>query len=156
LGGTRCPALIKAYSRPWSASLVAAASCLGPIIPPSSNMIVYAVVVGTVSVGGLFMAGVVPGILIGLALMVYATVVAYRRNYPPTGEPFSLLKLIRQLRRSVLIVLMPVVVIGGIVIGAFTATEGAAIAVGYALVIGFGITRQLKLADLPGALLNAG
>jgi TRAP-type transport system large permease protein len=91
LGGTLGPALSKAYSRPWSASLVAAASCLGPIIPPSSNMIVYAVVVGTVSVGGLFMAGVVPGILIGLALMLYATVVAYRRNYPPTGEPFSLL-----------------------------------------------------------------
>jgi TRAP-type transport system large permease protein len=156
LGGTLGPALSKAYSRPWSASLVAAASCLGPIIPPSSNMIVYAVVVGTVSVGGLFMAGVVPGILIGLALMLYATVVAYRRNYPPTGEPFSLLNLVRQLRRSILIVLMPVVVIGGIVIGAFTATEGAAIAVGYALLIGFGITRQLKLADLPGALLNAG
>lgn len=156
LGGTLGPALSKAYSRPWSASLVAAASCLGPIIPPSSNMIVYSVVVGTVSVGGLFMAGVVPGILIGLALMAYATVVAYRRKYPPTGEPFSLLNLVRQLRRSVLIVLMPVIVIGGIVIGAFTATEGAAIAVGYALVIGFGITRQLKLADLPGALLNAG
>jgi tripartite ATP-independent transporter DctM subunit len=156
LGGTLGPALGKAYSRPWSASLVAAASCLGPIIPPSSNMIVYAVVVGTVSVGGLFMAGVVPGILIGLALMLYATVVAYRRGYPPTGEPFSLLNLVRQIRRSILIVLMPVVVIGGIVIGAFTATEGAAIAVGYALLIGFGITRQLKLADLPGALLNAG
>lgn len=156
LGGTLGPALSKAYSRPWSASLVAAASCLGPIIPPSSNMIVYAVVVGTVSVGGLFMAGVVPGILIGLALMLYATVVAYRRGYPPTGEPFSLPNLVRQLRRSILIVLMPVVVIGGIVIGAFTATEGAAIAVGYALLIGFGITRQLKVADLPGALLNAG
>ena len=72
-----------------------------------------------------------------------------------TGEPFSFANLLRQTRRSILVFLMPVIVIGGIVAGIFTPTEGGAIAVVYALVIGFGVTRQLRLADLPPALLNA-
>ena len=128
---------------------------MGPIIPPSAAMIVYAVVATNVSVAGLFMAGIVPGLLIGLSMMAMCSWVAHRRGYPVTGDPFSVANLLRQTRRSILVFLMPVIVIGGIVAGIFTPTEGGAIAVVYALVIGFGVTRQLKLSDLPTALLNA-
>ena len=155
LGGALGPALSKVYPRGFAASIVAAASCMGPIIPPSAAMIVYAVIATNVSVAGLFMAGIVPGVLVGLSMMGMCTYIAHRRCYPLTGEPFNLGNLWRQTRRSILVFMMPVVVIGGIIGGVFTATEGAAIAVVYALVIGFAVTRELTLADLPPALLNA-
>jgi tripartite ATP-independent transporter DctM subunit len=156
LGGTLGPALTKAYSREFGASVVASASCMGPIIPPSAAMIVYAIMVEDISVAGLFMAGVVPGVVMGVAMMALCSVIAARRGYPPTGDPFTVRNLLRQARRSLFVFTMPVVVLGGIIGGVFTATEGAAIAVVYALAIGFGVTRKLRLADLPSALLNAG
>lgn len=156
LGGTLGPALSKAYGKPFGAALVAASSCLGPIIPPSAGMIVYAIFAEQVSVGAMFVAGIIPGILLGLAMMALTTYYSYRRNYPLTGERFNWRNVLVQTRRSWLVFLMPIVVIGGIIGGAFTATEGAAIAVLYALLVGFFITRKLRLADLPVALLNAG
>jgi C4-dicarboxylate transporter DctM subunit len=155
LGGALGPALSKTYPRPFAASIVAAASCMGPIIPPSGAMIVYAVMAGNVSVAGLFLAGIVPGVLIGISMMGLCTYIAYRRGYPPTGDAFNWRKLVRETLRSIPIFLMPIIVIGGIIAGAFTPTEGAAIAVAYALLIGFFFTRKLKLADLPVALFNA-
>lgn len=150
------PPLAKAYDRPFAAAIVAAAANIGPIIPPSAAMIVYAFMAGSsVSVGGLFMAGVVPGLLITAGFMVLCTWIARRRGFPLTGEPFRLAKVLGELRHSLLILMMPVIVIGGIVGGAFTATEGSAIAVVYALAIGFFVTRRLALADLPGVLLRA-
>ena len=156
LGGTLGPHLSRVYSRPFAASLVAAASCLGPIIPPSGAMIVYAVVASDVSVAALFMAGIVPGIIMGIGMMVLSSVIARRRNYPVSGEPFSFARVFQTFRRAGLIFGMPIVVIGGIIAGAFTATEAAAIAVVYAIAIGFLVTRRLKLSDLPPALLSAG
>lgn len=150
------PSLARAYDRPFATAIVAAAANLGPIIPPSAAMIVYAFMAGsTVSVGGMFMAGVLPGLLILFGFMAICSWIAWRRNYPATGEPFRLGNVIAQLRRSFVIFLMPVVVIGGIVGGAFTATEGSAIAVVFALAIGFFVTRRLKVADLPGVLTRA-
>ncbi|MEQ8349740.1 MAG: TRAP transporter large permease [Sneathiellaceae bacterium] len=156
LGGTLGPALSNAYSKGFGAALVAAASNLGPIIPPSAGIIVYAILAGDVSVGAMFMAGILPGIVLGLAMMALCSVIARRRGYPLTGEPFSFRRVLREARRSFIIFLMPVIVIGGIIGGVFTATEGAAVAVVYALFIGFAVTRRLKLSDLPPALLNAG
>lgn len=156
LGGTLGPALSKAYGKAFGAALVAAASCLGPIIPPSAGMIVYAILAEQVSVGAMFIAGIVPGILLGFAMMGLTTFYAYRRNYPPTGVPFNWANVLRETRRSFIVFLMPILVIGGIIAGAFTATEGAAIAVVYAMAIGFFVTRKLKVSDLPVALLNAG
>ena len=150
------PSLARAYDRPFATAIVAAAANLGPIIPPSTAMIVYAFMAGsTVSVGGMFMAGVLPGLLITFGFMAICSWIAWRRNYPATGEPFRLGNVIAQLRRSFVIFLMPVVVVGGIVGGAFTATEGSAIAVVFALAIGFFVTRRLKVADLPGVLMRA-
>jgi tripartite ATP-independent transporter DctM subunit len=156
LSSTLVPSLKKQYGLGFSSGIVAAAANLGPIIPPSGAMIVYAFMAGSsVSVGGLFMAGVVPGLILFVALMGLCWLIAWMRDYPLAGEPFSLANIIREARRSVLVFLMPVIVIGGIVIGAFTPTEGAAIGVCYALFLGFFVTRQLKLSDLPDVLLTA-
>ncbi|HZQ60944.1 MAG TPA: TRAP transporter large permease, partial [Casimicrobiaceae bacterium] len=156
LGGTLGPALSKAYGKPFGAALVAASSCLGPIIPPSAGMIVYAILAEQVSVGAMFIAGILPGIFLGLSMMALCTYYAHKRNYPTTGSAFNWRNVFYETRRSFIVFLMPILVIGGIIGGVFTATEGAAIAVVYALLIGFFITRKLKLRDLPIALLNAG
>jgi tripartite ATP-independent transporter DctM subunit len=155
LGGTLGPALSKTYSKPFGAALVAAASNLGPIIPPSAGMIVYAILAGDVSVGAMFIAGILPGILIAFSMMGLTSFIAKRRQYPITGEHFSIRRILAALRRSGIAFMMPVLVIGGIIAGVFTATEGAAVAVVYALLVGFFVTRKLKVSDLPSALLNA-
>jgi tripartite ATP-independent transporter DctM subunit len=156
LGSTLIPALEKSYDKRFGSGVVIASANLGPIIPPSAGMIVYAIMAGSsVSVSGLFLAGVVPGIVLALAMMAYVSFVAKRRDYPLTGNPVSVRRVLHEGRRGFIIFLMPVVVVGGIVGGAFTATEGAAVAVVYALFIGFVVTRQLKLRHLPRALLRA-
>ncbi len=150
------PSLSKIYDKGFATALVAAAANLGPIIPPSGAMIVYAFMAGSsVSVGGMFMAGVVPGLIITVGFMALCSWIATRRGWAVTGEPFRITHVLSELRRSIVVLAMPVLVIGGIVGGAFTATEGAAIAVVYALLIGFFITRQLSVRDLPGLVVRA-
>ncbi len=144
------------YGMPFSAAVIASAANLGPIIPPSTPMILYAMLAGTqVNIGELFAAGVVPGLLIAVMMMATIGVIARRRGYPPTGESFRWANVFKALRRSFLVLLMPVIVIGGIVFGVFTPTEGGAIAVAYSLVAGFFVTRTLRVAALPGILLRA-
>jgi tripartite ATP-independent transporter DctM subunit len=156
LGSTLVPSLRKAYDNGFASAVVAAAANLGPIIPPSAAMIVYAIMAGSlVSVGGLFMAGVVPGLMMAAGMMALCSYLAHRRGYPTTGVAFSIRNVLREARRSAIIFMMPVVVLGGIVGGAFTATEGAAVAVAYALFIGFFVTRRLRLRDLPHAMFQA-
>jgi C4-dicarboxylate transporter DctM subunit len=154
LGGSLGPALTKAYGKSFGASLVASASNLGPIIPPSAGMILYAYLAEDVSVGALFISGVIPGIILGLSTILLVLWQAHRRQFPISDSPFSFSNLLRAIARGWAVVLMPFIIIGGIVGGAFTATEGAAIAVAYALVLGFS-TRELKLSDVPPALLKA-
>src|SRR6266545_600980 len=102
LGGTLGPALTKAYGKKFGASLVAAASNLGPIIPPS--------------------AGIIPGILLGFSMMALCAYYARRHKFPLTGSKFEVRNVLRELRRSIIVFLMPILVIGGIIGGAFTAT----------------------------------
>jgi tripartite ATP-independent transporter DctM subunit len=148
--------LSKIYGVGFSAAIVAAAANLGPIIPPSNAMIVYAYMAGSsVSVAALFLAGVVPGIVLTLGMMLIIRIMAKKRGYPLTGEPISLRNILVEMRRSWMILLMPIIVIGGIVIGAFTATEGAGVAAVYAMLVGFFVTRKLKLSDLPACMLQA-
>ena len=156
LAGSMIRPLSKVYGVGFSSAIVAAAANLGPIIPPSNAMIVYAYLAGSsVSVGALFMAGVVPGIIITVGSMALCTLIAWRRNYPLVGTPVSIANIFLQLRRSLIVLMMPVIVMGGIIIGAFTATEGSAIAVVYSLFIGFFVTKKLKVSDLPDVLVNA-
>jgi len=156
LSSTLVPSLKKQYGLGFSTGVVAAAANLGPIIPPSGAMIVYAFMAGSsVSVGGLFMAGVIPGLILFLTFMALCWFIAWKRDYPLSGNAVTLGNILRELRRSFAVFLMPVIVIGGIVAGAFTPTEGAAVGVCYALFLGFFVTRQLKLGDLPDVLLTA-
>ena len=156
LASTMHPPLKKNYGAGFSTAVISASANLGPIIPPSGAMIVYAYMAGpSVSVGGLFMAGTIPGILLTAIFMFQCWWIAKKRNYPVTGEPVSVRNIVVQTKRSFITLLMPVVCIGGIVAGIFTATEGAAIGVVFALVIGFFVTRTLKLSDLPHVLLRS-
>jgi len=157
LGSVLLRPMEKTYGLPFSTAVIASAANLGPILPPSTAMIIYATLAGgSVSIAGLFASGIVPGVMIGIAMMGAIAVIARIRGFPITGERFRLRAVLREARRAYLILLMPVVVIGGIVGGVFTATESGAIAVAYAFVVGFFITKELRLADLPTALLRAG
>ncbi|BCH28868.1 ABC transporter permease [Mesorhizobium sp. L-8-10] len=156
LSSTLVPSLKKQYGLGFSTGIVAAAANLGPIIPPSGAMIVYAFMAGSsVSVGGMFMSGVVPGLVLFAAFMLLCWLIAWRRNYPLAGRPITLSNILRETQRSFIVFLMPVFVIGGIIAGVFTPTEGAAVGVCYALFLGFFVTRKLKFADLPEVLLSA-
>ncbi len=150
------PSLSKIYDKGFATAIVAAAANLGPIIPPSAAMIVYAFMAGSsVSVGGMFMAGVVPGLIITVGFMLLCSWITTRKGWHITGEPFEFRRLWIEMRRSAIVLLMPVLIVGGIIGGAFTATEGSAISVVYALILGFGITRSVKLSDLPGIMIRA-
>ena len=118
LGSTLVPAMRKTYDDGYSSSVVPAAANLGAIIPPSNAMIVYALMAGsTVSVGGLFMAGVVPGILLTLGFAALASFISWRKGYKLTGEAFRVRRALRETWRALPVLLMPVVVVGGIVGG---------------------------------------
>ncbi|WP_287365899.1 TRAP transporter large permease [Thauera sp.] len=156
MGSTLVPSLRKYFPDAYAGAVIASAANLGPVIPPSNAMIVYALMAGsTVSVGGLFMAGIVPGILLAVGFMLIASYISWKRGYALTGDTFCIRNVLTQARRAIVIILMPVIVVGGIVGGIFTATEGAAIAVLYSAIIGFVVTRRLKLSDLPGCLYRA-
>ena len=145
------------YDEEFGAGVVAAAANIGPIIPPSAAMIVYAIMAGSsVSIAGLFLAGLVPGLLIAIGMMVLAYVIARRRGYPVSGARPRARDVAVRTWKALPVLLMPVVVIGGMVAGVFTATEAAAVAVVYALVVGFLVTRELRPAHLWPALVRSG
>ncbi len=136
------------YPREYAAALTAVSSILAPIIPPSVAMVIYALAAGNVSIGGLFMAGLLPGIVLGLGLMAMSW---YKARYEDYGmlTPFPPLGvLLRQTIGMIPLLLLPVIIVGGIVSGIMTVTESAAVGVIYVLFIGFFIKRQLRLRDI--------
>ena len=142
------------YPRPFSAALNITSSTTGLLIPPSNVLIVYALASGgAASVASLFVAGYMPGILVGLALMIVAAVIA-KKNKFKRGERVSMLQIFRDFGRAFFSLLMLVIIVGGIVKGIFTATEAAAVAVFYALILGFSY-KTISIKDLPGILLNS-
>ena len=153
VGSILIPAMKKAgYDPAFAAALTAASSTLGVIIPPSIILIVYGAF-GNVSIGALFLGGIVPGVLIGLFMMAYTYVLALRRNYPSTPFPgFRLMG--RAIGRGLAPLMIPVIVLGGIVGGVFTPTEGAIAAVGWALFLSLALYRDVPLTRMP-ALLTA-
>ncbi|WP_339775802.1 TRAP transporter large permease [uncultured Thalassospira sp.] len=156
LGSTLVPSMRKSYDDGYSSAVIASAANLGAIIPPSNAMIVYALMAGSsVSVGGLFMSGIVPGIILTLGFMALASFISWRRGFKLTGNRLNARDLALRTWKALPVLLMPVVVVGGIIGGVFTATEGAGISVFYAFVIGMFVTRELKLSDLPDALFRA-
>ncbi len=153
LGSTLIPAMEKAgYSRRFASAVTAASAVIGPIIPPSIPMIIYAFVVGQVSIGGLFLAGVIPGLLMGLGMMAIVYVIARKRGYARTRRRAGLREIAKAFVEAIWALLMPVIILGGILGGIFTATEAAAVAVAYAIFVGSVITRDLRWGHVAHAL----
>lgn len=155
VGSLTVPELKKAgYSRPFIAALIAGSGALGPIIPPSTNMIVYASLTGF-SVGKLFLGGLVPGIIIGVCLMAMCYIYARRYNVDSGADKFSFSAVWVSFRHAFWALITPFIIVGGVITGIFTATESGIIACLYGLICGLFIYRTLKLRDLPGIFKRA-
>jgi len=155
IGMVMIPAMKEAgYDEELSAAVTATASCMGPIIPPSIPFIMYGVI-ANVSIGSLFLGGVVPGLMLAAGLMLYMYYVARRRNYPREKRA-TIAELAGGTRKALPALLMPVIIMGGILGGAFTPTEAAGVVVVYALVVGGVFFRKIKWSRLPHILLESG
>jgi tripartite ATP-independent transporter DctM subunit len=153
VGTVMIPSMVKEGYRPaYAAAVTAVSSILGPLIPPSLTLILYGVLTGT-SIAGLFLAGIVPGLLLAAALTAYVLFVGHRQNHPrcapmSAGERFSAVV------RALPALFLPVIIVGGIRFGAFTPTEAAAVAVIYALVAGGLFYRRLRLSGIVAACID--
>jgi tripartite ATP-independent transporter DctM subunit len=147
VGGVLIPA-------PFTVAITACSSVMGVIIPPSILMIVWGGVI-SVSIGGLFLAGVLPGVLIALSLMGAVLAYAKVRGYPVYARA-TLREFLGALMRSVLPLMMPAIIVGGIIGGLFTATEASVVAVLYALLLGVLVYRNLPLVQVPRVLYESG
>ena len=155
LGSMLIPAMEKqGYTRRFAAAITAASSVIGPIIPPSGIMIIYAYVMGE-SVAALFLAGIVPGILVGVGLMMMVGFMANRYQFPVATARATWREKGRSFARAFFPLMTPVIILGGILLGVFTPTEAAAIAVFYALIIGLYVLKTLKWRELPAILSKA-
>ena len=144
------------YHRDYAGALSAATATIGPIIPPSILMVVYAISDSRVTVAGLFLAGVVPGLLLGMALMVTNHYLSIKRGYLFRSQRPAVVELIISFWKALPGLLLPIIIIGGILGGIFTPTEAAAVACAYALVVGLLVTRGLKPKAIPGIFVRSG
>ncbi len=148
LGAILIPMMHKqGYDKEFSTAVTMTSSVQGMLIPPSHNMIIYAMAAGGISVSALFMAGIVPGVLLGIALMIYSYYLSVKRNYPK-GTPFTMTNLWTALKKSIWGLGTVLIVVIGVVQGVFTATESAAIACVYALIISMLVYRELSWKQL--------
>jgi tripartite ATP-independent transporter DctM subunit len=155
LGKMLIPAMEQnGYSRRFAAAVTAASSVIGPIIPPSGIMILYAFIMN-VSVAGMFLAGILPGLMICVGLMIVTNRIAKKRNYPIANKKASWAERGSAFKVSFLPLLTPIILLGGIIAGVFTPTEAAAVAVGYAFIVTLFITNTLRISQLPTILVNA-
>jgi len=134
------------YDRDFSAGITAASATIGPVIPPSIIFIIYGVL-AEVSIGALFLAGFIPGVLMGLSLMGRIYLIARKKNYPVSPRP-PFRHVVTSFKRAFFPLLTPVIIIGGILVGAFTPTEAAVVAVVYALFLGTLVYRELTLRSI--------
>ena len=143
------------YDVPKSTALIAAAGTIGPIIPPSIPMILFGVVAG-VSIVKLFLGGIVPGLLIGLGLMIVWYFHAKKHGYKAVGQRKTRAEVWTGVKEAGWALMLPIIILGGIVTGIYTPTEAAVVAVVYAFFIGMFIYRELKLSHLPEILVMSG
>ena len=148
LGSILIPAMTKeGYTPEYSAAVTCTSSVIGPIIPPSIVMIIYATCTGE-SVGALFAAGFVPGLMIALALMIMCFYYAIKQHHPRRTEKLTVKFVVATMRKSVVALLCPIILIAGIFSGYFTPTEAAAVACLYAIIAGMFILKTLTLKDI--------
>lgn len=156
VGGFMLPEMTRnGYDRDFSVAVTTAAATTGLIIPPSNIMIVYAVACGSVSIAAIFIAGVIPGIVMGLCIMAVCLIHAIRKG-DKGGAKCSRQQIWTAFRRAFLSLFLMVVIIGGILGGIFTATEAAAVAVAYSLILAMAVYREVKWRDLPDILRQTG
>jgi tripartite ATP-independent transporter DctM subunit len=148
VGAILIPAMKRSgYESDYAAAVQAAGGSIGVIIPPSIPMIIFGFLTGA-SIGRLFAAGILPGVLIGISLIVVSSIISRRHGYAATTA-FSPARVWLAFRRALLALGAPVIILGGILFGICTATESAAVAVVYALIVGMGVYRKIRLQDLP-------
>lgn len=155
LGAVLVPAMIASgFSPAFSEALLAASSSIAIVIPPSIAFVVYASIVGC-NVGDMFMAGILPGILMGVALCVVVWIEGRHRDIRPAHEKRSGAEVFKAFRGAFWGLLMPVIILGGIYGGIFTPTEAAAVSVVYGLIVGLFIYRDIRVKDLPGIFIES-
>jgi tripartite ATP-independent transporter DctM subunit len=153
LGSILIPAMKEdGYDADFAVSVIASANTIGPIIPPSIMMIIYGSMTG-VSIGKMFVGGVIPGILFGLGLMILTGWLARKRNFK-THPKQSLKQIAIAFKEALAALIMPIIIIGGILSGQFTPTEAGVVAVVYAFIVGFA-NRSIKLRDIKTIFVNA-
>lgn len=156
IGGTMSPLQDEAgYDKDFSAAVNIASAPTGLLIPPSNSLIIYSLVSGGTSVAALFMAGYIPGILWGLGVMVVAFFIAKKRGYKNNAERPTFMQALKIFLDALPSLSLIVIIIGGIIRGIFTATEGAAIAVVYSLLLSMLFYKSIKIKDLPRILLES-
>jgi tripartite ATP-independent transporter DctM subunit len=141
------------YPRPFAAAVTSASSVVGPIVPPSIPIIVYALAAG-LPIGTLFLAGAVPGLFFGVVLLALTLLLSHRRGYPRQPR-VTAREAVKSTLNALAALVMPLIIVMGVVSGVFTATESAAIAVLYALILAVVVYRDLKIRDVPQVLLGA-
>lgn len=156
IGNIVIPAMIRhRYPRSFACAVAAVSSTVGIVIPPSIPMVIIGAMLG-ISVGKLFLGGIVPGVLIGLSLMVAAYVVARGKGLPKQEQQAGFVIILKELAGAFWALLMPILIVGGIVSGMFTPTEAGAVAVTYAVVVGCFIFKELTLAGIISCLQRTG
>ncbi len=141
------------YDKNFTVAVTCTSSTIGLIIPPSNPMILYSFVAGGISVAQLFAAGLIPGILVGLGLMVVAFIISVKMKYPKHPRP-SMKEVVHTVRDAGLSMVVVIVIVGGILGGIFTATEAAVFGVAYSLIITMFVYKELKPKDLPEVMLK--
>lgn len=153
IGGMLIPAMEKqGYHKDYSVAVTVTSSVQGVIIPPSQNMIYFAIAAGGISIGELFIAGIIPGIILGIALMLVTYIIAVKRKYPK-GKKFTFKESLVIIKDAGLGLLTALIIIGGIIFGIFTATESAAIAAVYALIITFFVYRNMSFSKVKNIIM---
>ena len=144
----------KGYDADYSVAVTVTSACQGIIIPPSHNMIIYSLAAGGVSVGRLFLGGFVPGVLLGIVLMIISYIIAVQRAYPKE-KPYTFREALQVSKDAVLGIFTAVIIIGGVISGVFTATESAAVACVYAFFVTFFIYREIPLSRMNKILYSS-
>lgn len=155
IGSVLIPEMVKrGYPKDVAAGITVASSTMGMIIPPSVPMIIYAIAAEE-SIGQLFLAGIIPGIMVGVFQLMIVWYMAKRNNYPTEDVPFTLCEAWRHAKRSVAVAIMPILIVGSVVFGLVTPTETAGAAVVYGVIIGLFLVGFTVLKELPGAMRHA-
>ncbi|WP_243291800.1 TRAP transporter large permease [Bacillus sp. FJAT-47783] len=154
VGSILIPAMVKrGYDKSFSTAIQAAGGTIGVMIPPSVPLILFGVIAGA-SIGDLFIAGIVPGIFVGVSLILVAYFISRKRGYGKE-EKSSYKEVFIAFKNAILALLMPVIILGGIYGGIFTPTEGSVVAVVYGLIVGLLIYKEIKWKDIPGIFISS-